>query len=588
MVSKIVRFGSFDLDLAAGQLYKRGVRIGLRDKSFQVLALLLEQPGGVVTREQLRHRLWPADVFVDFENNLNTAVARLREALGDSAEHPRFVETLPKHGYRFIASVAPPAGVPEPTSGGPSARIVVLPFVNLSGDPGQEYFADAVTDEIITELAALAPDALSVIARTTAMRYKAGHKDVARIGRELGVDYLVEGGVRRTEDRIALTAQLVRASNQVTVFARRYDVELGDVFRTERAVAHDIAEHIDFAPVAAALRTTLAVGKAERRKPTGNLTAYDEYLRGRFIAARATPAAIAKARQHFEEAISHDPEFALAYDSLAEMYWYLGYFGFMAPNDAFSTGVLYAMRALEIDNTLGETHALLGQYHKQLDYNWPEVERAMRRALELSPNSPVVRVRYAFNVLMPHGRLEEAVAELERALEWDPESAYVRNHLAAVLLLWHRYDRAIEQSRMLLELDPNSYWAYLVMGGCYRDQQMFADAIAALRRALELSHGAAMVVGWLGMSLALAGEVAEARALLERLREAATHACVPPTSFAWIHLGLREIDEAFAWLDRAIDAHDQLMMPIKSYGFFDPIRADPRFHELLAKMHLHG
>ena len=258
----------------------------------------------------------------------------------------------------------------------------------------------------------------------------------------------------------------------------------------------------------------------------------------------------------------------------------------MSPTDAFSTGVLYAMHALEIDDTLGETHALLGQSRKLLDCNWPEVDKEMARALALSPASPIVRLRYTFDFLMPQGRLEEAVAELERAAEWDPLSPLVRGHLGAALLLWRRYDRAIEHCRRLLELDQHSYWACLFMGSCYRDQRMFKDAIAAHRRANELSGGAAITLGWLGLTLGLAGECREARALLERLQETATQAYVPPTSVAWIHLGLGEIDDAFEWLDRAIDARDQLLMPIKSYWFFDPIRADPRFHALLRKMHL--
>ena len=584
-MAKIFRFGNFEVDLAAGQLYRQGVKVRLRDKSFQVLAYLLEQPGEVVTREQLQHRLWPADVFVDFENNLNTAVARLREALGDSAERPRFIETLPKRGYRFVASVSEaPCAAERPWV--PTARIVVLPFLNLSGDPAQEYFSDAMTDEIITELAALAPEALSVIARTTAMRYKGSHKDVARIAHELSVEYIVEGGVRRTGDRMALNVQLVRGSNQTQVFARRYQAELRDIFKIESSVARDIAAHIDNVHVVGAIRATQAVHAPDRRPPTQDLGAYDEYLQGRSHLGRVTPEAFAKARQHFEEAIARDPGFALAYDGLAEIYWYLGYFGFMLPRDAFSTGVLYAIRALEIDNLLGETHALLGLYHKQLAYDWPEVEREMARALELSPASPIVRERYAFNVLMPHARHDEAVAELQLALQWDPLSITVRSHLGAVLLLWRRYDRAMEQARRILEFEPRAYWGHALIGSCFRDQGMFDEAIAAYRTAVELSSGSSAMLGWLGLSLALGGKAAEARTLLERLHEREAQAYVPPTSFAWVHLGLGETDSAFEWLDRAIDARDQFIMPIKSYWFFDPIRADPRFHALLRKMHL--
>ncbi|HET7696614.1 MAG TPA: winged helix-turn-helix domain-containing protein [Vicinamibacterales bacterium] len=585
-MSRIVRFGNFEVDLAGGQLHKRGVRIGLREKSFQVLALLLERPGEVVTREELRRRLWPSDVFVDFDNNLNTSVARLREALGDQAEHPRFVETLPRHGYRFIAAVTERL----PASGAPAAapRIVVLPFLNLSGDPAQEYFSDAMTDEIITELAGLAPDALNVIARTTAMRYKGSRKDVTRIARELGVEYVVEGGVRRAEDRIALNVQLVRASDRMHVFAKRYQAAaLTDIFRMQSCAARDIAANIGSEHIAGTMRATDNAGAMGRRPRTHNPAAYDEYLRGRSQMARVTPDAFARGRRHLEAAVSLDPGFALAYDGLAELYWYLAYFGFMPPREAFSTGVLYAIRTLEIDNSLGETHALLGLYHK-LSYDWPEVEREMARALELSPTSPVVRERYAFNFLMPHARHEEAAAELELALAWDPQSVAIRSQLTVVLALGRHYQRAVDEARGILDIEPQAYWGHALLGGCLRDQGLFDEAIAAYRTALELSGGASSMMGWLGLCLALAGHTSEARTMLDQLAERAAQSYVPPTSLAWIHLGLGEIDSAFEWLDRAVEGRDQFMMPIKGYSFFDPIRSDPRFAALLRSMRLDG
>jgi TolB-like protein/Tfp pilus assembly protein PilF len=583
-MANLLCFDCYEVDLAAGQIYKRGARLRLADQPFQVLALLLEHPGEVVTRDDLRRRLWPAEVFVDFDNVLNTAVARLRDTLGDSAERPRFIETLPKRGYRFIAAVSQPVAPTEPALPRRS-RLLVLPLVNLSGDPAQEYFSDAMTGEIITELAALAPDGLALIARTTAMHYKRSHKDIAHIGRELGVDYIVEGGVRRMSDRIAISVTLVRASNQMHVFARRYDVELGRMFDVQRSIARDITEHIDI-PSAEGARPAVAVAAPETTTPTRNRDAHDEYVRGRHHLARLTPEAFATARQHFEEAIARDPTFALAYDSLAEIYWYLGYVGYLSPQDAFSTGVLYAMRALEIDNTIGEPRAMLALYHKQVDYNWPEVNSLMARALELSPASPIVRTRYAFNALMPQGHLEAAVEELERALEWDPASAFIRNHLAIVLVLWRRWDKAMDQARMVLELEPRAYMAHLVTSVCYREQRMPEEAIAAQRLATELSGDSAAMLGWLGLILAIGGKRAEARALLERLHERAANGYVPPASVAWIHLGLGEIDDVFGWLDRAVEARDQLLMPIKSYAILDPIRADPRFLALLRKMHL--
>jgi len=582
-VSRIIRFGDFEVDLAAGQLRRRGLRIGLRDKSFQILASLLEQPGEVVTREQLQHRLWPSDVFVDFENNLNTAVARLREVLGDSAERPRFVETLPKRGYRFIANVSEsPGAVARPSV--QTARIVVLPFVNLSGDPAQDYFSDAMTDEIITNLAALAPDAVAVIARTTAMHYKRSHKDVARIGRELGVDYIVEGSVRRDDRHMAINVQLIQVSDQTHLFAKAYDGELEELFSIQRRIAHAIAAQIPV--VGGKLDAEGAAVAAGTRNLTADLAAYNEHIQGLYLMGKATPAAFEKARQHQEQAIARDPEFAAAYDALAELYWYSGYAGFVSPREAFSRGIVYALRAIEIDNTRGETHALLGQFHKTVEYNWTEVEREMALARRLAPRSPVVRVRYALSGLMPHGRLEEAVAELERALELDPLSFLARFWLGIMLMLWRRYDRALEEQRKLLELDPTHWGAYFVTHACYRYQGMLDEAVAAQRRAVDLSGESAHNLGWLGFSLAEAGQCAEAREVLRRLHRQAVNGYVPPTCFAWVHLGLGETDAAFSWLDRAVEECDQRMMPIKSYRFFDPIRTDPRFLGLLRKMHL--
>jgi len=570
---KIFRFDGYQVDLEAGQLHKCGVRISLREKSFQVLALLLEHPGKVVSREELRRRLWPDDVFVDLDNNLNTAIARLREALSDSAEHPRFIETLPKRGYRFIASVSEAAPALQ---GAPArrARLVVLPFANLSGDPTQEYFSDAMTEEIITELASLAPEQLAVVARTTAMHYKGSHKDVARIGRELGVDYVVEGSARRAEDRIGINVQLIQISDQTHLWAKRYDAELRDIFSIESAVAQAIASQIG-----------ITTGRAARR-PTEDLQAYNLYLQGRYHLNQATREGMPKARQYLEAAIARDPEFALAYDALAELHWYMGFLGFAPPKEVCATGMFCALRALEIDNTLGETHALLGMYREELDYNWPEVHREMARALELNPSSPVVRLRYAVSGLMPQGRLEEAVAEIERALESDPLSTFTRMWLGVMLLLGRRYDRAIEQARLVIELDPTYYPGHFVIGVAYREKRMFEEAIAAQRRATELSGGSPLMLGWLGLALARSGCTAEARAVLARLHGIAGAAYVPPTSFAWIHVGLGETDSAFAWMDRAIDARDRMIVPIKTYAFLDSIRADPRYLALLRRMNL--
>jgi len=571
----ILRFDGFEADVRAGRLSKAGVRIRLREKSFQVLALLLARAGEVVTRDEIRRRLWPDDVFVDFDNNLNTAIARLREALRDSAEHPRFIETLPKRGYRFLAMVSESVPPMRPAPA-PHTRLAVLPFANLSGDPAREYLSDAMTEEIITELAALAPAQLTVIARTTAMHYKGSHKDVARIGRELRVDYFVEGAVRCVEERVVITVQLIRAKDQVHLWARRYDAALTGIFSFRGSIAREIADRIAIPPRPAA------------GKPCADAAAYNLFLQGRYHLHKWTPGGFAAARKLFEEAIGRDPELALAYDGLAELFWYLGFFGFAPSKEAFSAGVFYALRAIEIDNTLAETHALLGMYRKELDYNWSEVQREMACALELNPASPVVRLRYAMSGLMPHGRLQEAAAEIEHALESDPLSLFMRTWLVVMLGLGREFDRGIEQARMVTELDPSYYSAHWASGQLYRYMGRFEEAISAFRRATELSGGSPLIQGWLGEALAQTGDALEARALLERLHRIAAESYVPPSAFAWTHLGLGETERAFYWLDLAIDARDPMMVPIKSYPLFDPIRQDPRFQGLLRKMNLNS
>ena len=423
----LVRFDCYEVDLAAGQLRKHGSRIRLRDQPWQVLAMLLEHPGHVVSREDLQRRLWPHDVIVDIENNLNTAIGRLREALGDSAEKPRFIETLPRRGYRFVAPVA---HVPDTAP----ARLLVLPLVNASEDASQDYFCDAMTAEIIAELSVLAPRALAVIARTTAMHYKGTHKDVARIARELSLDYVVEGSVHRAGDRVGLAVQLVRAADQTHVFARRYEAPLGEVFALERTVAQAIGEQIGVVPAAEEPDGGGVVEPRPQKGPTHDLLAYNCYIQGRYHLERGeSPVNWTKAREFLEGAIARDPQFALAYDGLAELWWMSGFFAFVSPRKALSIGIVHALRAVEIDPGLAEAHALLAQYLKQLAYDWTAVEREMALALQLNPFSPVVRMRHAVTGLMPFGRIDEAVAELQRALELDPLAILPRVWLEVML-----------------------------------------------------------------------------------------------------------------------------------------------------------
>ncbi|MBN2265987.1 MAG: winged helix-turn-helix domain-containing protein [Candidatus Aminicenantes bacterium] len=581
---KGLRFGEFEVDLESGSLFNRGVRVRLRAQLFKILSALLERPGEVVAREELQRRLWPGDTVVDFEINLNTLVARLREALGDSAARPRYIETLPKRGYRFLADVserpAPEAAPPR------RVRIAVLPFVNVGGDPAEEYFGDAMTDEIITALCRIAPRELAVIARTTVIHYKRSDKDVAQIGRELDVSHVVEGAVRRDGDRVSMSVQLIQAADQTHVFAQKYEAEMRAIFEAVNDAASDIAGHIAGPAVPENEPGGRTAGGRHLRKPTEDPVAYNEYIQARHEMGKFRPESFGTARRQLERAVALDPEFALAHNALAEIDWLLGYLGYIEPRKAFSDGIMRALRALEIDGSRAETHALLGSFHKAVEYNWPGVRREIAIALRLDPASPLVRLHYAISELMPHGRVEEAIFEIQQALDPDPLSLLTQGWLGIMLVLAHRWDQALDQGRLLLELYPGELWGHFVNMVAYRGMRLLEKSAAAGHAAVKASGEAASQIGWLGLTLGLGGKTAEARSLLERLHTRAAQGYVPPTSFAWIHLGLGETDAAFGWLDRAVDACDQYMMPTKSYEFFDPIRSDPRFLALLRKMNL--
>jgi TolB-like protein/tetratricopeptide (TPR) repeat protein len=504
----------------------------------------------------------------------------LREALNESGEHPRFIETLPKRGYRFIAEVQHVPSPPGDVAVG-RPRLLVLPVVNLSGDPGEEYFSDALTDEIITAIAAVSPQHLGVIARTTAMRYKGSHKDVERIGHELAVDYVVEGSVSRADGRMTMNVQLIQVRDQTHLFARKYDAETRDVFKVHNSIARAIATHIP--SLDPTVRARIAdMPEHVMRNPTQDVVAYNLYLQGRFRMYRD----VANARPYFEQALARDPHFALAYDGLAEYNFWAGFVGLVRPKEACTEGLWAALRALEIDNTLAETHALLGQFRKVLNYNWSEVQREMALARQLNPNSLLVKFRYAISALMPIGRLDEAIAELETVLDLDPLNLEARRWLG--LMYWWRrdYNRAIEQAQLVLAVDPNYPTGHVLIGVTRCAQCKFDEGIPELRKCVELSNRAPVWLGWLGLGVAQSGDVAEARAILAQLHAVAEQTYIPASCFAWIHLGLGELEKCFEWMNRAVDERDPMMTPIRSYPFFDPIRADPRFAALLRKMNL--
>jgi TolB-like protein/Tfp pilus assembly protein PilF len=582
---RTLRFGEFEVDLQAARLSKRGAKVKIREQLFLVLTALLERPGEVIARDELRARLWPDGIITDFELNINTAIARLRQALGDSAAKPRFIETVPKRGYRFIGAVEAQA----PSSGSRQAlraRIAVLPFANLGGSPEQEYLSDAFTEELITGLARLAPGRLGVIARTTAMNYKASRKSVSSIGRELGVDFVVEGSVRRKGNRMTAHVQLIQVSDQTHLAAERYDFDMSDMLGAVHTAARLIGDQIRLSPADPDRKDGLGADRRAGRKTAGDGAAYNLYIRGRYHLNTYTPEGFAKAKQCFEEAVGLAPEYAPAHHALGETYFWIGFNGLALPKDAFAAGVWPVLRALEIDEGLADAHAMLGCFRLELDYNWAEVQREMGRALELDPWASHSRALYALSVPMPLGRIRDMIAELERALELDPLSAFTRFWLCFGFDFDRQYERGLREARLLIEHEPDSWLGHFVAGHLYRDMKMYDQATASLRRASELSGGPPLVLGWLGQALVNSGKTDEARVVLKRLHDIAATMYVPPTSFAWICLGLGDIDGAFTWMDLAIDVRDTMIVPIKTYPFLDPFRDDPRFHALLRRMNL--
>jgi len=455
------------------------------------------------------------------------------------------------------------------------ASVAVLPFTNMSGAKEDDYLCEGLAEEIINALTRI-PE-LRVIARTSAFAVGRLGLDVREAGSRLGVESILEGSVRRAGTRVRVTAQLVSTRDGSHLWSERYDREMTDLLVLEDDVAGAIAER---------LRGQLSGKRGERKRQAIDREAYAAFLEGRHHFARGTPEALAKAAECYGRAIERDPSFALAFDSMAELHWFLGMWGNVPPRDAFSSSTWYALRALELDDTLAETHALLGMLRKELDYNWPEVDREFHRALELNAESPLVRLRHAICGLMPRGRVAEAMTEIEGVVRVDSLSILARWWLAVMALLARRWDRVNEESRHMIALAPEHFLGHWSLG-MHRDATgARTEAVAALSRANELSGGAPFTLGYLAMACGSAGLAEKARALLARAAEVAKTGYVPPSTFAFGYIGLGDRDAAFEWLDRAIEGRDPLIVPIKTYYFLDPVRDDPRYLALLRKMNL--
>jgi TolB-like protein/DNA-binding winged helix-turn-helix (wHTH) protein len=630
-----LRFGVFELDLRAGELRKHGLRVRLQEQPFQVLAALLGNPGEVVTREELQKKLWPADTFVDFDHGLNKTINKIREALGDSAESPRFVETVARRGYRFLAEVkvvdAAPvrsselATLPEPSAearerpepgGKPAApkpvppsvtlkmsalivllvmaslaswklyswkrpatiirSLAVLPLESLSSDASQDYFADGMTDELISDLGQIS--ALRVISRTSVMAYKRARKPLPEIARELDVDAVVEGTVLRSGDQVRITAQLIEAATDKHLWSRSYEGQLRDTLALQNQVAQAIADQIRInlnSQERAALKSVRVV----------NPQAYESYLKGRYFWNKRTAEGLKVALAYFNQAIDEDPRYAQSYSGLADTYALLGdwQYAVMTPKEALPRAKAAAIKALELDSTLGEAHNSLAFCLDGFDWDFPSAGKEFQRALELNPGYATAHHWYAWHLSLL-GRYDEAIEEMRKAENLDPLSLIINADLAEILLLAHSYDESIRQSRKTIEMDPNFALAHNQLGQAYLQKQLSDEAITELQKAVQLSAGSPTCLANLARAYASSGKKSEAAKLLSDLKRRSSPRYSHAPEIAVVYAALGDKNQAMTWLEKGYE--ERFNPGVLLRPGFDPLRSDPRFQEVVRRIGL--
>jgi len=621
--SGVVRFATFQVDLRSGELRKQGVKIKLQEQPFRVLTVLLQRPGEVVTREELRNQNWPPDTFVDFENSLNTAINKLRDALGDSADNPRFIETLPRRGYRFIASVISDqqekSPVPaeeskvgdEQPSKNPRTRrwlvpaaaavlalltlayvtirrgakdiahskissLAVLPLRNLSGDPTQEYLADGMTEELIGRLAGIHD--LRVVSRTSVMRFKDVQLSVPEIARSLNVDAVVEGSVIREGSRIRVHAQLIRGATDEHFWSEAYDRDLRNVLGLQSEVAESIALKVK-ATVTGEERTRLT----EARPVSPEV--YESYLKGLYVYRNKTSsrAGVEESIGYFQNAIARDPTYAPAYVSLASAYRFLSTVTIGGSPAERLKAMTAVRKALELDPNLAEAHVVLAVL-QTAQWRWTEAEAEYRRGLELNPSDASAYGGLA-GWLLSQGRLAEAVAWARKARELDP-SPGASSELGWVLFNARRYDEAILEYRSALAIEPDNANILWRLGFALSLKHQSQEAIAMLERAVSGSDRAPGNLGVLAVVYGQAGRRGDALRVLAELKKRQRTGYIPAGAFVLTYSGLADREQTLIWLEQAYKEQSLILLFLKVHPIFDSLRDDPSFKDLLHRVGL--
>jgi len=565
--SSSVRFGSYELDMRAGELCNQGLKIKLQEQPLQILAMLLESPGQVVSREELRNRLWPSDTFVDFDHGLNKAINKLREALCDSADAPRFIETLPKRGYRFL--VSPEEGVAAKRNTTIDS-IAVFPLTTSLPDPDLEYLSVGIPGSIIHSLSHI-PD-LRVIAWNSLSRSQRREEDPLAIGRTVNAKVILIGRIWQRGSKLRLHVDLVDTSNGEALWGEQYDRDLTELFTIHDDIAREVS---------ARLRVKLT-GEATTRltkRYTESVEAYQLYVRARRWCEKRSAEGFKRGAEYLSRAIELDPNFALAHAELAQVVSVPCYYGAVDPNVAYPNARAAALRALKLDSDLPEAHEVLATTLKNYDWNWPEAEKEYIRAIELNSNYAHSHYHYSY-FLFESGRADEAILEATEALSRDPMSGLLNAGLAWVLLNTRQYERCIKQAHTAIEVDPNMVLCRWSLASAYEELGEYEAANDAFEKGFALGAPVALGKAFVAHLRAREGKTQDAWNILRELETLSKTRFIPEVAFAIIYDGLKEPDLACTSLEKAFARRETNLVQIKAHPCFDAVRHHHRFHEV--------